>query len=268
MDTRLPIVPYEAADIGEIICGHITADHSYGVRRPQGRGDLLLVYTLRGQGYFLTPGGRKTTRAHELCLLREYIPHEYGTVKGEQEWEFLWIHFRSLQEIGYLPQEEVLAAGIPEGYARQRVLSAYDHVFYHAGERSDYWYSFCENSIREMILLLARQFRNKRDPRIVETLQTLSQSMHNQIRVKDLAAAARLSVSRFSHLFKQETGEGIIEYVNRMRITQAASMMEHMDRTAAEAAQDVGFNNYNHFAALFRKQFGVSPRSYKSLKKE
>jgi AraC family transcriptional regulator of arabinose operon len=35
-----------------------------------------------------------------------------------------------------------------------------------------------------------------------------------------------------------------------------------MSRTATEASLDVGFNNYNHFASLFRKMYGVSPRNF------
>jgi AraC family transcriptional regulator of arabinose operon len=42
--------------------------------------------------------------------------------------------------------------------------------------------------------------------------------------------------------------------------------MEHMGRTATESALDVGFNNYNHFADLFRKAYGLSPRAFKKEK--
>ena len=41
-----------------------------------------------------------------------------------------------------------------------------------------------------------------------------------------------------------------------MRIRHAALLMTHSGRTANEAAQDVGFNSYNHFADQFRKQYG------------
>nr|WP_232697545.1 helix-turn-helix domain-containing protein [Brevibacillus daliensis] len=32
-------------------------------------------------------------------------------------------------------------------------------------------------------------------------------------------------------------------------------LLEHTDRNATEAALDVGFQNYNHFAAQFRKLY-------------
>lgn len=250
---------------GNILSGHFVMDDSYVLHRPNARGDWLMVYTLEGQGYFSTPEGRKETRAGQLCLLREGVPHEYGTVQG-QDWNFVWIHFHKLMEMSYLPQEEVLIVPISEGYSQKRVLSAFDHILYLTRDRSDYWYALCENSIREIVLLIAQQLQTRHDPRIVVVLQKLSQSMQEEIKIGDLAKAVGLSSSRLSHLFKQEVGESIIEYVNRMRIKQAALFMEHMGRSATEASLDVGFNNYNHFAALFRKQIGVSPRTYRQEK--
>ncbi|MFC7681713.1 helix-turn-helix domain-containing protein [Paenibacillus sp. GCM10028914] len=250
---------------GNLLSGHFAMDDSYVLRRPNARGDWLMVYTLEGQGYFYTPEGRKETHAGQLVLLRAGVPHEYGTVKGQQ-WNFVWIHFHKLMEMSYLPQEEVLVVSISEGYSQKRVVSAFDHILYLARERSDYWYALCENSIREIVLLIAQQLQTRRDPRIVLVLQKLSQSMQEEIKIHELAKEVGLSSSRLSHLFKQEVGESITRYLNRMRIKQAALFMEHMGRSATEASLDVGFNNYNHFAALFRKQIGVSPRAYRKDK--
>jgi AraC family transcriptional regulator, arabinose operon regulatory protein len=112
---------------------------------------------------------------------------------------------------------------------------------------------------------LAERLNHKMDSRVEQVLHMLSQKMKDAIRIDDLAKTVSLSPSRLSHLFKQETGESILETLNRMRLRQAALLLEHTDRTATEAALDVGFQNYNHFAQLFRKQFGISPRFYKSL---
>ncbi|MDQ4680213.1 helix-turn-helix domain-containing protein, partial [Stenotrophomonas maltophilia group sp. RNC7] len=103
----------------------------------------------------------------------------------------------------------------------------------------------------------------KRDPRIQNVLDLLHERMTERIQIEDLAQAVMLSPSRLTHLFKQEIGESIIQHLNRMRIKQAAVLMEQMGRSPSEAAQDVGFTDYNHFAALFRKQMGMSPRMYR-----
>lgn len=253
---------YTSTGYGDILSGHFTEDDTYGHSRPSGMGDWLMVYTLEGEGYFHTPEGIKHIHAGQLGLLRAGIPHEYGTVKGKR-WSFIWVHFHKLMEISYLPHKELLIVSIPEGYTQQRVTDGFEHILYHVRERSDYWYDLCENTIREMILLIAQQLQKKHDPRIMLTLQNLSHSMNSEVRIQDLADAVGLSSSRLSHLFKETMGESIIEHLNRMRIKQAAIYMEHMGRTATEAAHDVGFNNYNHFANLFRRMTGVNPAMYK-----
>lgn len=268
MHHRLPVIPYDVTGHDEVISGHISTEVDYGVIRPEGRGDLLLLYTLQGSGYIHTPNTHCTTTADQLCLLREDVPHEYGTSEETGHWEFLWVHFRTFQVVTLLPQDEVLQTTIQGEYFKQRVRSAFEHVFYHAAEQSDFGYLLCENSIREMILLLMRGLNTRRDPRVTQALQLLSQSYREPLVLRDLAAAIGLSESRLSHLFKEELGLGVIEYMNRMRVQQAASMMFYMDRTASEAALDVGFNSYNHFASLFRKHYGVSPRSYKQGNRE
>ncbi|RKP53007.1 helix-turn-helix domain-containing protein [Cohnella endophytica] len=244
-----------------IIGGHFDEDDTYTARRPSGMNDSLIVFTLSGEGYFRTPAGEKSCGAGQLVLLRSGVPHEYGTVAGTR-WNFVWAHFQKLPETDYLPPEEVFVHDLPEGHLRNRVYRAFQNLLQDSRDRSGFRHALCENSIREILLLVAQRTSHKQDSRIEHALQLLSRSMHEELRIHDLARSVGLSPSRLSHLFREETGESIVEYLNHMRLRQAALLMEHMGRTATEASFDVGFNNYNHFAALFRRVYGVSPRNY------
>ncbi|MCA0754787.1 helix-turn-helix domain-containing protein [Paenibacillus sp. N4] len=246
---------------GTLFGGHFDESDDYRYRRPNGMDDWLIFYTIQGNGYLKTAEGEKRCDAGQLGFLRAGVPHEYGTVPGSR-WNFYWVHFQKLPEIDYLPQEEAIVAAIPEGHMRSRVELAFENILSDSRERSSFWHLLCETSLREVILLAAQQLNQRLDPRIEHALQYLSRHMSDSIRIEDLAKAVGLSASRLSHLFKQETGESVVEHLNRLRLRQAALLMVHMGRNASEAALDVGFNNYNHFAALFRDMFGCSPRSY------
>lgn len=235
----------------------------YGHRRKNGMSDWLIVYTISGEGYFRTPGGESVCGEGQVGLLRPEVPHEYGTVKGKR-WEFLWIHYPGLPENDYLPQEEVHIEPLPEGHVRERVERAFRNVLHDSLERSGLWRQLCENAIREVLLLLARRLDKPIDPRIELALQLLNRSLKTEIRVDDVAREIGLSPSRLSHLFKQETGVTMLTHVNRMRVRKAALLLGHRGLTASEAAEEAGFNNYNHFAEQFRKEYGVSPRTYRS----
>lgn len=246
---------------GFIFGGHMDEDEHYYARRPLGRGDFLLTYTLEGEGYFRTTEGEKTCGAGQVGLLRADIPHEYATRPG-MRWNFLWVHFPKVQEIDYLPPDEVFVHTLSEGAMRDRVRHSFEHILLDSTGHTSFSQALCETSLKGILLLIASRLSKKRDPRIEQVLAYMSQHIGKEIRIDTLAGIVGLSASRLSHLFKEETGKSIVEQLNQMKLRQAALLMEHMGRTATEASLDVGFNHYNHFAEMFKKAYGCSPRAY------
>jgi len=247
---------------GGVLTGHFRETDTYSTARPAGMNDWLIVYTLEGEGYFRTPGGEKLCGPGEIGLLRKGVPHVYGTSKGKS-WHFLWAHFARLPETSLLPDEEVLICRMPPGSLQRRVLRMFRSLLQDSRDRGKLWIQLCENQLSGLLLLVAEQLADRLDPRVSQVLRMLSARMQEPLTVDQLAAAAGLSASRLSHLFKAETGRTILETLNGMRLEQAALLMTHAGRTASEAALDVGFQSYNHFAALFRKRFGMGPASYR-----
>jgi two-component system response regulator YesN len=85
--------------------------------------------------------------------------------------------------------------------------------------------------------------------------------------LKEIAAAAGKSESYFSHLFKQETGVNVVDYINQMKMERAAEILETSNRTVADVAGLVGMDNPNYFSVLFKKFTGFSPREYRERSK-
>lgn len=249
---------------GTVIAGHFDQPDTYHMHRPTGRQDWLVAYTLAGRGYFVAAGCSCTCTAGDVVLLKPGVPHEYGTVRGER-WNFVWAHFSPrLAEVRLLPDRELLVHPVDSEAARQRIHGAFRRVLAEFQERGALWHELCENALREILLLLAKRLRKPVDPRIEEALRLLADNVGEPIAVERLAKAVGLSASRLSHLFKETTGSSIVETLNRMRIRQAALLLRHTNRNASEVALEVGFPNYNHFLFQFRKQYGVSPRTFRA----
>ncbi|WP_313731487.1 helix-turn-helix domain-containing protein [Cohnella nanjingensis] len=255
---------YASPAYGTIFAGHFNEADRYVTNRPEGMADWLLVYTLEGEGYFRTPSGETRCTAGDVCLLRGGVPHQYGTAP-ECRWNLIWSHFPYLTETKYVPDADLLRISLGDEHSRNRVYRALRNVLQDSRERRSLWEQLCENEIRGVLLLMAEQSRKKADPRVEETLHYLSRHMGDTLRVEEIARAIGLSASRLSHLFKQETGSTLMDTLNEMRIRQAALLMKLSGRTATEAATDVGFRNYNHFASVFRRQMGVNPGEYRRL---
>ena len=98
------------------------------------------------------------------------------------------------------------------------------------------------------------------DPRIGSLLAYLSQhDLHTEIRIETFAQRARLSTSRFRHLFTQATGVSFTRYVKKIRLAQARSFMEHSSLSVKEVSAAVGINDVSHFVRDYKILFGERP---------
>ncbi|WNR43306.1 helix-turn-helix domain-containing protein [Paenibacillus roseipurpureus] len=250
-----------------LLAGHFTETDTYVTKRPQGREDWLLTYTLGGEGFFRSLDQTHNCREGDFALVRPHAQQHYGTAPGAI-WQFVWIHFPdSLTETSLLPDQPVLHMSIENDSLRERVHHAFMRILADSRERSDYWMELCIASVRELLLLLAQKSARKIDARIEEVQYLLSKMMRQPIRIDELAKAVGLSPSRLSHLFKESTGLSIIDSLNRMRIQQAVLLLQDSVRSASEVCYDVGFQNYNHFSNQFRKWYGESPSTFKKTRR-
>ncbi|WP_261302015.1 helix-turn-helix domain-containing protein [Paenibacillus andongensis] len=249
-------------DDRSFLAGQFLMQDTYVTKRPEGRNDWLLTFTLEGEGYFNNSGNVRNCKPGDLTLLKPETPQHYGT-KKDHVWHFAWVHFPSIfTETNLLPDEELLILTIESDSIRERIHRAFTRILEDSRERGDYWFDLCCSSLREILLITAQKTNKKVDARIEEVLHLLSQQMRQPIRVEDLAQTVGLSPSRLSHLFKASTGYSIIDTLNRMRIQQAVLMLEHTGRSASEVCYDVGFQNYNHFTNQFRKWYGMNPSTF------
>ncbi|WP_262985269.1 helix-turn-helix transcriptional regulator [Paenibacillus elgii] len=54
----------------------------------------------------------------------------------------------------------------------------------------------------------------------------------------------------------------VLEFVRRQRLEKAWVLLENGSPNVNQAASLVGYNNFSHFAALFKKTYGVNPSNY------
>lgn len=86
------------------------------------------------------------------------------------------------------------------------------------------------------------------------------------IRIAELAALLSLSVSHFSHAFKQSTGMTPLMYVAAIRIEAAQQYMLCSSHSLSDVALRHGFCDQSHFCRVFRRQTGLSPQIWRKLR--
>ena len=82
--------------------------------------------------------------------------------------------------------------------------------------------------------------------------------------LEDAAAVCHLSPAYFSRRFKRVFDTNFSDYVRSYRLRLAAQRLVSGGARVSEIAFSLGFATPAHFAMLFQKRFGVSPRAYRA----
>jgi AraC-like DNA-binding protein/ligand-binding sensor protein len=84
-----------------------------------------------------------------------------------------------------------------------------------------------------------------------------------KLSLKEIADASGLSAPYFSTIFKEEMRENLSNYLNRLRVEKAASMLATTDMPISEIAADCGFEDQSWFSKIFKKNTGFTPGRYR-----
>ena len=78
-----------------------------------------------------------------------------------------------------------------------------------------------------------------------------------------VAAEVGLSSAYFSRLFKEQVGFGFSDYLARVRVEAAKTLLRH-GTPIAEVSQRVGYSDQSYFSKVFKKLAGQSPRKWQN----
>jgi AraC-like DNA-binding protein len=85
----------------------------------------------------------------------------------------------------------------------------------------------------------------------------------NDLSLAGLAENCHCNPTYLSFVFKEKTGQGINEYIRRIRIEKAKELLDITNHTIGQIAGEVGFSDLTYFCRVFRRECGMSPRAYR-----
>ncbi len=86
---------------------------------------------------------------------------------------------------------------------------------------------------------------------------------YTNINLNDLAGKYFINLSYLSQLFKNETGEKFVDYLTRVRVEKAKSLLSSTMMKSYEVAEMVGYSDPRYFSDVFLKVTGTSPTKYR-----
>lgn len=257
---------------GILICDRFDRGPQYGVLREYGTRDWLLAFTQGGQGSYRVGDEEQVCEPGDIFVLRPGTEHNYRTGPAGR-WEFDWVHFVPRPEWADLLLLPELAPGLlairlePESGAFRRASAAFERMIRDTVTGGALQERLAFNALEELLLTINAHAgaagRKELDPRVEAVLRLFSDHLKARHSLSGLARAACLSPSRLSHLFKQQTGDSVMETLLKMRLRHAAKLLEHTNRPVAEIADDVGFPNPFYFTEQFSAFYDMSPTQYR-----
>lgn len=103
-----------------------------------------------------------------------------------------------------------------------------------------------------------------RDELVRDIQQFLDATLDQPITLDRIAYEFGVSRRTLTRLFRDATGESIVEYQSRQRVRQASLLLQTPGTTVVMAATAVGLNSPSYLARLFRKYDRALPRSFKA----
>ena len=98
---------------------------------------------------------------------------------------------------------------------------------------------------------------------ITEAIEYILNHLWSQVTLEDVANHCHMSVSRFSTLFKEATGESVYAFIKRMKMEQSAIKLKlESTRDITEIGADYGYSASN-FCSAFRLHHKMTPSAFR-----
>ena len=85
------------------------------------------------------------------------------------------------------------------------------------------------------------------------------------ISLDEVSQKVNISPYYFSKIFKEDVGEGFVEYLTGIRMEKAKELLTTTEYSMKEICSMVGYADPNYFSRSFKKKVGVTPTEYKQL---
>lgn len=99
--------------------------------------------------------------------------------------------------------------------------------------------------------------------RILHAQRWALERIREVITLNDWAKAAGMKTVYFGRMFKRETGDRPMHWLNERRLQLAARLLEQTPRTIQDIADQCGFHCPFYFSRVFRKRFQRPPSAFR-----
>jgi len=94
---------------------------------------------------------------------------------------------------------------------------------------------------------------------VYEAILHIEAKLGEEINLPQVAEQAGYSVFHFGRIFQGVTGETVMDYVRKRRLTEAARALVQTDRRILDIALDWQYDSHEAFTRAFKRAYGIAP---------
>jgi AraC-like DNA-binding protein len=130
--------------------------------------------------------------------------------------------------------------------------------------------AWISTALNEFIELVYSSQDARKVTQIRPAINYIDANYDKPIGLADIAKASYMSVSRLAHVFKEQMGITLIDYLTSVRIERAKQLLLATAQNCTEICFQAGFNNQSYFTRTFKRLVGATPRQFrvKNLRRE
>jgi len=98
---------------------------------------------------------------------------------------------------------------------------------------------------------------------LTQAKEFMRHAYRRTVSLPDVAAQANLSPYHFLRVYKQVYGETPHEFLTRLRIERAKTLLARGSHNVTETCFEVGFSSLGSFSTLFAGRVGLSPSEFR-----
>ena len=222
--------------------------HAFG---PAVRTHWLLHYVHSGTGCFQRDGVTYQIKPGEIFVIPPYMETWYGA-DAERPWKYTWIGFEADGPLPEILSRPVISC--PEAGVLFDEMLTCDKM---ENGRS----AFLAGCLWKLMSLFLERGEKKPDY-VDKAIHCMRSEYASGITIQEVADRLGIDRSYFSALFSGQTGMPPNEYLIRLRLSRAAELMKVHGERPSTAAISVGYHDLYHFSRIFKKYYGMSPRTW------
>ncbi|WP_256761082.1 response regulator [Cohnella sp. WQ 127256] len=100
-----------------------------------------------------------------------------------------------------------------------------------------------------------------------EVLKFINENYKSDISIQSISKSFYLNPNYLSQLFKRELEVTFTEYVTKVRLQEAKSLLQTTGLSIGEIAENIGFRDYFYFIRTFKRHTQQTPKQYRNKDK-